>query len=49
MIEEEDDFDLQEEMDKIKFSLMKESIVNMYHPKRMIIYIKKFQKILELI
>jgi dUTP pyrophosphatase len=30
MIEEEDDFDLQEEMDKIKFSLMKESNENLY-------------------
>ena len=30
MVEEEDDFDLQEEMDKIKFSLMKESNENLY-------------------
>jgi dUTP pyrophosphatase len=30
MIEEEDDFDLQEEMDKIKYSLMKESDENLY-------------------
>ena len=30
MIEEEDDFYLQEEMDKIKFSLMKESNENLY-------------------
>jgi len=30
MIEEEDDFDLQEEMDKIKFSLMKESNESLY-------------------
>lgn len=30
MIEEEEDFDLQEEMDKIKFSLMKESNENLY-------------------
>ena len=30
MVEEEDDFDLQEEMDKIKFSLMKDSNENLY-------------------
>jgi dUTP pyrophosphatase len=30
MIEEEDDFDLQEEMDKIKYSLMKEADENLY-------------------